>query len=280
MQYSVIAQQKWLHKWRISQYLLGLRWVPKCKSRSRNFTMSVSFSYSESSPSWARTERRMGKVWFITQRKRWNSSSHMHSKHTSDRVEPGPQSPHWGLFEQMSSTIFCLQRLKLWRCRDSSETQQSRWVALSKYGTRDGGGVGKFTARARTFTSHPSLTVFTVWEFSDWVVFRTVFISGHYVRQISAHLTPYGPLRVLHLLPAQPFHTHVVGVRSVGVGLGQRRWVTWWGQGWRRRRRRLGDKREKKHSRVTRRILMYCTQCTRHDVSVDAGLQKTEAEAL
>lgn len=56
----------------------------------------------------------------------------------------------------------------------------------------------------------------------------------------AAHLTPDSSLRVLHLLPAQPLHTHVVGVRSLTVCLGRRR------QGRRQRRRRrrrsLGDK--------------------------------------
>ena len=34
--------------------------------------------------------------------------------------------------------------------------------------------------------------------------------------EFTAHLTPYGSLGVLHLLPAQPLHAHVVGVRGVG----------------------------------------------------------------
>lgn len=67
---------------------------------------------------------------------------------------------------------------------------------------------------------------------------RTMMLMEY---EFTAHLTPYGSLRVLHLLPAQPLHAHVVGVRGVGSWLGQRRRLTGRRQGWRWGRLCLGD---------------------------------------
>lgn len=67
---------------------------------------------------------------------------------------------------------------------------------------------------------------------------RTMMLMEY---EFTAHLTPYGSLGVLHLLPAQPLHAHVVGVRGVGSWLGQRRRLTGRRQGWRWGRLCLGD---------------------------------------
>lgn len=64
--------------------------------------------------------------------------------------------------------------------------------------------------------------------------------------KITAHLTPYCSLGVLHLFPAQPLYTHVVCVRGVVARFGERRRITWRRQGWRRRWRSLGDEKNKR----------------------------------
>lgn len=58
-------------------------------------------------------------------------------------------------------------------------------------------------------------------------------VSELVVVRVLSELTPYGPLRVLHLLPAQTLHTHVVCVR--GVARFGKRWRL---TGGRQRRRR------------------------------------------
>lgn len=137
---------------------------------------------------------------------------------------------HFSRNEQMRSIVFSVYEDRVqWLIRDTTECMSRSFTHV--------GGVTTVTAKVGEFKS--KVIVYRIYWIQESLTLHQDF---RLMWEFTAHLTPYCALRVLHLLPAQPLHTHVGGVWSVVAWLGQRRRVTGWGQGRRWGRRCLENK--------------------------------------